>query len=295
MPLFVYISGYFSCNLLKNEDRALKTLIMFVVCQIAWIMFSAVVLNERGSALNWLIPGPALWYLIALAVWRGSLNILMRIKYVLIFSTVIAIFSILTGTLVPILAIPRIIGFLPFFLLGVYSHQNSIFCTLYKKIPLALAITVIPILLATSYFAVNYFGTNVLFVLFHNVSYDNINIEHWSIISILVLNILSYALAVVGGLSVMRIAVSLKQRNVLIFLGKRTLPIYVLSGYVQNIVLLLQSKFNLRFENDYLNYAISLIFITITLLILSSDFVNNMFNKGFDRVNRFLIIDKKIS
>ena len=285
MPLFVLISGYFSRDLSKNDDRAVKTLIMFAVCQIAWMIFS-IIMHNSNRAIDWLIPGPALWYLIALAVWRGSLKALMKIKFIIPISFALGIFSMFTNTLVPILGIPRIIGFLPFFLMGVYLQSIM---EIVKKIPMLVAVLILVLLLFLSYGAVSYFGSNVFFVLSHNYNYIDIGLENIKLIVRLILNILSYAFAIIGSASVMRIAMCFKENKVLIYLGKRTLPIYILSNYIQHIVLKIQWDYDLKFKNDYINYALSIAFIVITLIICSSDIINKLFTGFFERINRFFI------
>ena len=124
MPLFVFISGYFSKNLEKARNTAFTRLfIPYLLFNTAMVLF-LYSSGQRGISL--FVPQYVYWYLLALFVWRLALKDLVRIRFVLPLSIAASIFSGFFPEVNNFLAISRIINFLPFFLLGYYADQACI-------------------------------------------------------------------------------------------------------------------------------------------------------------------------
>ncbi|ATD56826.1 hypothetical protein BTM21_03280 [Clostridium chauvoei] len=125
MPLFVFISGYFSKNIEKISKSAIKGLLLpYIIFNMIW--YTAVYIGTREFMFSVLYPGWTLWYLLSLFFWRISLKHLINIKYILPISF---IFGLLIGLLPggsSVLSISRTITFLPFFLLGYYTRENHL-------------------------------------------------------------------------------------------------------------------------------------------------------------------------
>ena len=121
MPLFVYISGYFSKNIEKCRKNAIKGLLIpFILFNIIWY----------ASVGNFKFPiyyaGWTLWYLISLSVWRFFLKDIIKIKWVLGLSIILGLLVGYVDKYSDLLSFSRIVAFLPFFLLGYYSDNSTI-------------------------------------------------------------------------------------------------------------------------------------------------------------------------
>lgn len=124
MPLFVFISGYFSKDLQKARDTAVpRILIPYLLFNTAMLVF-LYSCGRRGMSL--LSPQYVYWYLLALFVWRLMLKDLVRIRFLFILSVLASLSTGFFREIDNVFALSRIINFLPFFLLGYYADTRWI-------------------------------------------------------------------------------------------------------------------------------------------------------------------------
>lgn len=130
MPLFAFISGYFS----KSQDRnklnknVLKLFETFLIIQIAWFILPGII-NNTFSPIDLITPYWTLWYLVSLCCWKLlSFLFVSRLSKVQFF--VLSVFLSFAIGFIPdgsaIFAISRTLVFFPFFLVGVYSTEKDI-------------------------------------------------------------------------------------------------------------------------------------------------------------------------
>lgn len=124
MPLFVFISGFFSkkCDKIESfwnsEIRLIETLLVFHTCS---ILFKVLVYGHSIALNDIVIPGFGSWYLLSLIFWRALLQyspqVILNSRWLI---PVCIAFSLLGG-LIPIggaFSIQRTFTFLPFFIFG---------------------------------------------------------------------------------------------------------------------------------------------------------------------------------
>lgn len=131
MPLFIFISGYFSKKYTEigkfwwSELRLLET---FVVFHVGSIIFKIVVLGESIDLADIVIPGYGSWYLMSLLYWRLMLQFTPSSWLKSIWLIPICIGFSLIGGYVPVggaFSVQRTFTFLPFYCLGYCLKQNS--------------------------------------------------------------------------------------------------------------------------------------------------------------------------
>jgi fucose 4-O-acetylase-like acetyltransferase len=133
MPLFVFISGYFSHKkttkkFLSSSLSLLEPLLFF---QILSVGLRSVIQHEDITIESILTPWWAFWYLLSLAYWRMTFQIIPN-KF-LKHSTLIICLSFAIGILggwLPFerfLSIQRTLAFLPFFVLGYYAQNHKLY------------------------------------------------------------------------------------------------------------------------------------------------------------------------
>lgn len=131
MPLFIFISGYFSKQdednnkFWKSEWLLLETLIVF---HIGSLFFKVAIFEKNVGLADIVIPGYGSWYLLSLVYWRAILQYTpskwLNSKWLLLSSIAIS----LLGGYVPIggvFSVQRTFTFLPFFLMGYLIKKNQ--------------------------------------------------------------------------------------------------------------------------------------------------------------------------
>ena len=126
MPLFVFISGYFSRKKETLWEMIGKLCIIYLVFNTLYIGLD-LVLGEALSITRILTPSFALWYLLSLIIWRVLLFLLPQFvldnKGLILFITIVL--SLLSGYIKvgTVLSFQRTFAFMPFFFAGFYAKQ----------------------------------------------------------------------------------------------------------------------------------------------------------------------------
>lgn len=187
MPLFVFISGYFT-NITKSFSSSLKILETYLVLQIISLL-----IGGGLSLTSMFIPQWTLWYLVSLSCWRFGIglfgNHILRNKYTTI--TIAFILSLFVG-FIPVqyfFSFQRTIYFLPFFLLGFISQEFG----WYKKIS-SLNTNISFLVLSLVFLLIFVYGENMGRILYGTSLYDtsqNLPIQLSFKISVLILSALT--------------------------------------------------------------------------------------------------------
>lgn len=125
MPLFVFTTGYFAkCNLKKICMHMVYPYVLFSVlfwlCSAYWW--------KNAKSLSFFTPYWLLWYLLATAIWSLSIPLWEKIKgkrqiLFLLCCTVIACLAGYDTRIGRVFSLSRIVVFFPFFVLGNYWRQ----------------------------------------------------------------------------------------------------------------------------------------------------------------------------
>lgn len=122
MPLFIFISGYFSKNIEKTGNSAFKN------CLIPFFIFNTLylIILYKTIWINIFTPIYLFWYLFSLFTWRILLKYVIHVKHIVVISILIGLYIGLFNEADRFLGISRTIAFFPFFLLGYYADKNRI-------------------------------------------------------------------------------------------------------------------------------------------------------------------------
>lgn len=153
MPLFIFISGYFSRkkerkDLWSSIWKLLEPLIVFhSIAMLLKLLFKGHI-----SLINILTPWWVLWYLLSLIYWRLLLQIIPNkiIKNTKLILIITFSISILAGFLPfdRVLSIQRTFSFMPFFFMGYCMKGKTIFLPKkYKPLSVLFLISVVVFLL----------------------------------------------------------------------------------------------------------------------------------------------------
>ncbi|NLS96487.1 MAG: acyltransferase family protein [Planctomycetaceae bacterium] len=126
MPLFVFVSGYFSKNVEKSRVNAFESLLLPYLVFNSLMMFCEARATGSMRHVSLLTPVYVHWFLLALFFWRILLKDLVKIRLILPISVFAALMVGYFNDGTNILGIGRTIAFLPFFLFGYYTDESMI-------------------------------------------------------------------------------------------------------------------------------------------------------------------------
>lgn len=125
MQAFVFLSGYFSKRPQRARETAFKTF-LFPYLLLVPFFYGVRYLINGGAHLTWIDPPLALWYLVALFVYRFFLVDFIKSKYILQISIIIYLVAGLIPWLDGTLALGRVVSYFPFFMLGYFCQKEHI-------------------------------------------------------------------------------------------------------------------------------------------------------------------------
>lgn len=271
MPLFIYVSGYFSKTIGNcRKNAVVDLLIPFVFFNIVWY----------ASIGNFNFPiyyaGWTLWYLLSLFFWRFFLKDIIKIKWVLGLSIVLGLSVGALDKYMDLLSFSRTFAFLPFFLLGYYSNK-----TIINKInKFSKIISILGLISIGSFaFLINKYEIIDYKFLYMSQSYKSFGL---GIFQGVLLRALFYILALVISIFIINL-ISIKKMN-LSKLGGKTLIIYLGHIYLIRLFYNLLPGFNSTIDD-----LISIIIISIIICaILSMPTFFNLYNYYFGKINYYI-------
>jgi fucose 4-O-acetylase-like acetyltransferase len=122
MPALIIVSGYLSRGF-EGKPHQVKRLITglvvpYLVFQTFYILFIRWVGDDANREFRYQEPGFALWFLMALFLWRLTAPVWKLLRWPLSISVVIAVTASITPSINEDLSLMRVAQFLPFFVLG---------------------------------------------------------------------------------------------------------------------------------------------------------------------------------
>lgn len=215
MPLFVFVSGYFSRKKDSFWDSTKRLIILYLIFNTAYILLD-IVLGESLTFRRVLTPSFALWYILSLIIWRMLIQILP--DKALSSPTLVIPMSVLLALaagFIPIgtpMSFQRTFVFLPFFISGYFARKADVMNWLSKHNN-HYVVVVFVLLSVLSYFVLPVFYGSSPYLVGHELR-D------------LVIRVVQLAVAAVLCISVM---LMVPQKKVLFAdLGRESLLIYLL-------------------------------------------------------------------
>ena len=127
MPLFAFLSGRFStATPTRHHLVATVTgvLVPYVVFSALWGLIRGLVEGE-GASIDLADPYWVMWFLLALFVWRALLPLVAVLRHPVLVSVLVGVGAPYTGTVGAEYDGARILGLLPFFVLGWASRDRG--------------------------------------------------------------------------------------------------------------------------------------------------------------------------
>ena len=271
MPAFIFISGMFF-----NDKKWLKNILFFVSLYLPFqILFPAFDAIWSGKfQLNWNLferPYWILWYLLGMIAWTTLSHFLIKTKFALFITLVLAIVIGLSPWNNYQYSIGRIFTFLPFFVAGALYGKG-----LLAKIQQSHFSQVLCLSLLGGIAILVYFTQLNPFWLYGSLSYSQLKV------SIPVGIGMRVACLLISTLGIYAIFAGVKSLNQhFVRLGQNTLAVYLLHGFV---VMLVARYWPLN-SNLFIEVSICIILSVLTCWILQQ----SMFDTGLKKLSLWLI------
>lgn len=259
MPFFILISGY-TARRYMGDARQIRRIVSTLVVPYLIVETTMQLITRHYTGdpdpLRILSPQWLAWFLAALFVWRITTPIWRALKYPITTSIVI---SLLVGLFeIPnVLALPKILGFLPFYVMGLHMSRDRFERLTRPRVRVA-SVVVLGVALAICYLYSGHWTTDWLL---WKQRYDESPLRATPLEGIT-----QRAELLVVGFVLTFAALSLvpRRRSWTTALGGRTFYCYLLHGYV---ILVLQLKFELFSRIDHYGVGAAIACIVVAVLL----------------------------
>lgn len=259
MPLFVFLSGYFSkLSNRTTKEKVKNTLKIYVCAQIFYNVFNFFLFGMEGSKAGILLPHWTLWYLLSMIFWYIISDYIGNYKKWIIGSIIYAMLAGLDNTIGTTGSASRTIFFLPFFIMGMAFKEEYITILRKNKLKFLISSIVIIILL----WVIN--EDTPIELLFEYTKYTWYFNRPWFP---MFLRGFHYISAIIVGITIM--VLMPKKIGKLNQIGKRSLIMYLTHTGVIKIL----SKFGVVSYDSMLEVVLSTIIIVVTVIAVTFSYV----------------------
>lgn len=273
MPLFAFVSGYLSKYSSGNKAKLIQNLFLpYIIFNIAFIVLT----SSKSSPI--IEPQSVLWYLLALFVWRISIEYLSKFRGLILFSI---IFSVGTQFLsVSAQPLMRLVTFFPFFVLGYQVNENYI--NRIKKIPKAISVLFIIVFFVITFILVQRFSIPYTISQYNSVipvtsdgikffAFESIFCGIGIFISIIIMNLCS------------------REASIFTQIGKNSLVIYLFHSFP----FLREFMNNINpFENNVFSFIYWVCLSLFVTWFLSREFIVKIYQRSIAKIAHYILKDK---
>ena len=235
MPLFVFVSGYFSKRIYKDGKYNFKKILYLIKAYILFVVAIQAVYAISGfrsfRKIDFFSQSGAPWYLFAMIAWYLMIPLIRKFKPlpVIIVNIVLALAAGFFKNVGDFLCLSRILVFGPFFFLGYYMEQQMLEKALrpaYKKIVTVAALSICAGILLTGSKMKDELG-----MVYENISYYELD-RLWE--GPFVRLVLMIAAFVISWAILFYIP---REKTAVSFIGQRTMPIYMLHRILRDVLM----------------------------------------------------------
>lgn len=292
MPLFMFISGYFSKKLEKCQAKAENMLVAYFLVQIALAVYYITILRMPRDIIDIIAPGFSMWYLAVMIIMKWLQPSIVKIPHLLWWLLLLNIVSCVAEPAgYAEKTIVKVCGFAFFYMLGYYTSKEQIdkLRKLPKILPVGVLVGSCALLFAlTRGIKPQIISLSVLRNLsLHNKYLADIGIGPagllWAVFVLVIALLMSASI----------IAITPNKKYFFSYIGANTLPIYVAQVFFYKIYKEVCRTAFLT-ANPMIAYAITIALSIFCVAFFGSDFFANKFNSLVSKVEK-KVFSKKLS
>ncbi|AJA46708.1 hypothetical protein CPAST_c06080 [Clostridium pasteurianum DSM 525 = ATCC 6013] len=270
MPLFAFISGYFSKNNGSHKNIIYKIntiLIPYIIFQLLYSLFNIYILKAENFPITLVYPYWITWYLLSLLLWNIVLPYFSKLRFSIIIAVIISLMAGYDNNIGYYLSLSRTITFFPYFLMGYFFKREYIIVLKhYISKPLSLVI------LLMSMLPISFILYRIDYRWFYgSFSYAQINSTG---LPGFLMKIFTYILAIF----ICTFILVLIPNSNLFFtnLGSRTMAVYLFHGFIVKLFVKYNILRMLIKDNAFINETLIISLSLIIVFVLSSKIITKI-------------------
>lgn len=289
MPMFAFITGYFTKNLDKARNTAvMKCLMPYLIFQGIYILMANIMIGLGLASFNssvfnssLLVPSSAFYYLLAVFFWKLLARDIMRIRYPLILSVILGLLVSATQMNEFHIGYGAICSLLPFFVLGVLCTSEMI-----QKIRSAPKIIAVIVLVAGIIPAVFLpYEIHSVRMTYSSVGFSNVQG--------ILYRIVFYGIAVIMEMAI--ICLMSTKKTWFSHIGRASILVYAGSTFLAPHAYLVLDKFLSLSDNRVTNMIGMIVFCLAVIFVCSIPIFLKWYNTILEFINKLIFkrLDEK--
>ena len=283
MPLFAFITGYFTKNLDKARENAVgKCLTPYLVFQGIYVIMANVMIKLGLAAFNSnvfnssiIVPSSAFYYLLAVFFWKMFAKDIMKLRCPLII-------SILLGEVISLTQMDELhIGYgavfylLPFFVMGVLC--DSEFIKKIRNIPKVVAVIILMLgILPAIYLP---YAIHSVRMTYSSVGFGNLEGMAY--------RLLYYVIAMLMGMAL--ICLMSEKKNIFTNIGKSSILVYAGSTFLAPHGYVLLDKLLSLSSHRIVNLVGMIVYCVCVVLFCSTPVFLQWYNYVINMINKWIV------
>lgn len=277
MQGFLFVSGYFSKNVDKCRNNAVKTFLLPYVVMMVFMYFVRIAVFGHAH-FDLTCPTMALWFLLVMFVYRFAAKDLIRVPYIVLIALVLYFVSGCIPFLNEDLALGRMASFLVFFTAGLKADRTHI--DRIRSLPSPVLWLMLTCLLVFSALDAHYrlIPVDMMHLKKNYSIYGMEPVEGMLVRLILLLVAAGWIIVIIGLTPDRKLPVS--------SIGQYTMTIFLFHIPVRYII----KKVSIPFGGTFAGYLIVLLCALVCMYLFSRPAVNKVYNKIIDTIYNVLAL-----
>lgn len=283
MPLFAFVTGYFTKNLDKARNFAVeKCFVPYLVFQGLYVVMANIMIKLGLAAFNSdvfnssiIVPSSAFYYLLAVFFWKVFAKDIMRWRFPLLISIVLGAVVSLTQMNEFHIGYGAVFSLLPFFVLGVLCDGEHI--KRIRKIPKIFAVIVLAVgILPAIYLP---YALHSIRMTYSSVGFGNVEGIGYRLLYYIIATLMGAAL----------ICLMPEQKNIFTNIGKSSILVYAGSTFLAPHGYVLIDKMLSLSGNRIVNMAGMVIYCLCVVLFCSIPVFLEWYNYVINSINKWIL------
>lgn len=273
MPMFAFITGYFTKNLEKARKTAVeKTLLPYLLFQGTYIIMAVIMINVGLASFNStsfnssiIVPSSAFYYLLAVFFWKLLAKDIMHFRAPFFLSLLLGLLISVTSMDQFHIGYGAVFSLLPFFVLGILCTQDNILKL--RKIPKIIPIVVLLLGSVPAIFLP--YEIHSIRMTYHSVGFNNLEG--------ILYRIVFYIIAVLMGMAI--ICLMTDKKTIVSHIGVASILVYAGSTFLApHAYLILDRMFSIS-NNRVVNLVCIVVFCIAVIFACSVPLFLKWYNK----------------